>query len=77
MSDAAPATTGNRTVDRGRSYTLAETILYIAMQHLVPGGNFVVKVFQSGDENELLQVMRSSFTKAKKSKALLGPHTPL
>jgi 23S rRNA (uridine2552-2'-O)-methyltransferase len=65
LCDAAPFTTGNRTVDAARSALLAETALDYACEMLKSGGNFVVKVFQGGDENALLKKMRLLFAAAK------------
>jgi 23S rRNA (uridine2552-2'-O)-methyltransferase len=65
LSDAAPSTTGNRTADTARSEALVEQLLDAAPGLLAPGGNLVVKLFQGGEERELLEAMRSSFSKAK------------
>jgi len=68
LSDAAPATTGNRSVDTMRSLELAETAVDYASSALVRGGNLVVKVFQGGDTGNLLKTMRSLFGTAKSFK---------
>ncbi len=65
ISDAAPSTTGNRTVDTGRSGTLAAKVIETARQLLVPGGDLVIKIFQGGDEQELLSTVKKNFTRAK------------
>jgi 23S rRNA (uridine2552-2'-O)-methyltransferase len=65
MSDAAPSTTGNRSVDTLRSMTLAEMAIEYAETALQNGGNFVVKVFQGGDTASLLRRIRGSFASAK------------
>jgi 23S rRNA (uridine2552-2'-O)-methyltransferase len=65
MSDAAPATTGNRPVDTLRSLVLAEAALEYAREGLEEGGNLVVKVFQGGDTAELLRRLREVFRTAK------------
>jgi 23S rRNA (uridine2552-2'-O)-methyltransferase len=65
ICDAAPATTGNRTVDTTRSSGLVELAIFYAEQMLVTGGNFVVKIFQGGDQQDLLKKIRSLFTTAK------------
>ncbi len=65
LSDAAPSTTGNRTVDTARSFNLAEQAVNLAADVLAPSGNLLVKVFQSGDERELLDVLKKSFETAK------------
>jgi 23S rRNA (uridine2552-2'-O)-methyltransferase len=68
LSDAAPATTGNRGVDTLRSLELAETALSYAETALVPGGNLAVKVFQGGDTAALLKRIRGLFTTGKSFK---------
>lgn len=65
ISDAAPATTGNRTVDAGRSFSLAAGIIDIADKMLEPGGNLAIKIFQGGDEKELVGMLSGSFRQAK------------
>ena len=61
LSDAAPATTGNRSVDTLRSLDLAETALHYAETVLAKGGNMAIKVFQGGDTGTLLKKIRSLF----------------
>ena len=68
MSDAAPATTGNRSVDTLRSLDLAETALGYAETALVKGGNLVIKVFQGGDTGALLKTLRGLFESGKSFK---------
>jgi 23S rRNA (uridine2552-2'-O)-methyltransferase len=68
LSDAAPMTMGNRTVDTARSENLAEQVLYLSLEHLKTHGNLVIKIFQGGGQQEILNQMRSLFTKAKTAK---------
>ncbi|GHV63674.1 ribosomal RNA large subunit methyltransferase E [Spirochaetia bacterium] len=68
MSDAAPATTGNRSVDTLRSLELAEVALDYAEAALEKGGNLVVKVFQGGDTAEILKRIRELFKTGKSFK---------
>ena len=68
VSDAAPDTTGSRTVDTLRSQALAETVLDYAGRCLAPGGNLALKVFQGGGTAELLGRIRKTFTAAKSFK---------
>ena len=68
LSDAAPATTGNRTVDTARSLQLCEEVVDYAEKVLAPGGNLVFKVFQGGDSAELLKRMKQIFKTAKSFK---------
>ncbi len=65
ISDAAPSTTGNRTVDTCRSYKLAEDVLNFALKNLNDRGNLVIKIFQGGDEHQLIDIMRTEFKVAK------------
>ena len=65
VCDAAPKTTGNRTVDTARSEQLVEMAIWYAQSMLKQGGNFTVKIFQNGDQQRLLKEMREIFTQAK------------
>jgi len=65
ICDAAPATTGSRTVDTARSSGLVEMAIWYAEQMLIPGGNFVVKIFQGGDQQEFLKKLRTLFVTAR------------
>ena len=46
VCDAAPLTTGNRTVDTARSHALVQMAIWYAEKMLKTGGNFCVKIFQ-------------------------------
>ncbi|MBQ7881831.1 MAG: RlmE family RNA methyltransferase [Treponema sp.] len=65
VCDAAPLTTGNRVVDTARSQGLVKMAIYYAQTMLKPGGNFAVKIFQNGDQQNLLKMMREIFQTAK------------
>lgn len=65
ISDAAPMTTGNRTVDTTRSEWLAEQVVMLAGEQLKEHGNLVIKIFQGGGQVEILKTMREMFVKAK------------
>jgi 23S rRNA (uridine2552-2'-O)-methyltransferase len=62
LSDAAPATTGNRTVDTARSLALAEQVLVYADSVLAPGGSLVMKVFQGSGAEDLPARLGECFT---------------
>ncbi|MDR3276129.1 MAG: RlmE family RNA methyltransferase [Treponema sp.] len=68
LCDAAPATTGNRSVDTLRSLVLAEEALNYAETGLAKGGRLAVKVFQGGDTAGLLQKIRRLFGTGKSFK---------
>jgi len=68
LSDAAPATSGNRTVDTARSLALAEEALTYAGAALERGGALAIKVFQGGDTGALLAAIRERFDSAKSFK---------
>lgn len=61
LSDAAPRTTGNRSVDTARSSAIVEEVLLLCDSLLSPGGNFVAKLFQGGEEQLLLRRVRELF----------------
>ena len=63
MSDMAPKTSGIRFADQTRSFELCKRALDVAKARLRPGGNFVVKFFQSGDFDPYLKMLKPLFTK--------------
>jgi len=65
VSDAAPATSGNRIVDQSRSEELVEAVMGLALEVLAPGGALVVKIFQGGEEKRLLSELRAHFAQAR------------
>lgn len=65
VCDAAPLTTGNRTVDTLRSKSLVEMAVWYAGAMLREGGNFCAKLFQNGDQRKILMKMREIFAQAK------------
>ncbi len=65
LSDAAPATTGNRVVDQGASEAIVEAVVDYAAAALAPGGAMVAKIFQGGAEAALLKRLRGLFGQAR------------
>jgi len=65
LSDAAPATTGNRLVDQSASEGIVEAVIDYAEASLSPGGALVAKIFQGGAEAALLKRLRERFAQAK------------
>jgi 23S rRNA (uridine2552-2'-O)-methyltransferase len=61
LSDMAPATTGNKTIDAERSYQLCQAALNIAQMALKPGGSFVCKIFQGEEFKKFSDSVRSHF----------------
>lgn len=61
LSDMAPATTGNRHVDEARSVGLCEAALDVSDKTLVPGGNFVCKIFQGNDFKAFADAVKARF----------------
>jgi 23S rRNA (uridine2552-2'-O)-methyltransferase len=68
ISDAAPATTGNRLVDTSRSLELAESAAFYAETALSSGGSLIVKIFQGPESSELLKRLGGLFKTAKSYK---------
>jgi 23S rRNA (uridine2552-2'-O)-methyltransferase len=65
VCDAAPLTTGNRTIDTARSQQLVEMAVWYAETMLRQGGNFTVKIFQNGDQQSVLKKLKTLFVTAK------------
>ena len=64
VSDMAPNLSGVESADQARSVGLAEMALAFAVDHLQPGGDFVVKVFQGSGLAPLEKAVRERFAKA-------------
>ncbi len=65
VSDAAPNTTGGRALDTARSAALVESIVAWLPRYLVRGGNLALKIFQGGEEQQLLRELRLQFEQAR------------
>lgn len=61
LSDMAPNMSGVQLVDQSRVMHLAELTLDFAREHLKPGGDLLVKVFQGSGYMELREAMREVF----------------
>ena len=68
LSDMAPNTTGIKDVDQIRSLELVEKVFNTLPVLLKPGGNVVVKVFDSNDAQHFLKNISKSFETFKKLK---------
>ena len=65
LSDAAPSTTGDRTVDTGRSESIVEAVIEYGDALLAPGGTLVAKLFQGGGERDLLAALKERYDLAR------------
>ena len=61
LSDMAPNISGIAVVDQARAVHLAELALEFAREHLKPGGDMLIKVFQGGGFTELRDAVRPLF----------------
>ena len=61
ISDMAPNMSGVASADQARSMFLCELALEFACNHLKPGGDFLVKVFQGEGFQGYVQAMRREF----------------
>ncbi len=65
LSDAAPSTTGTRSLDTTRSLQIAQQVIAICERCLDLQGSCVLKIFQGGEEREVLERMRTLFASAR------------
>jgi len=65
ISDMAPSTMGNKSVDAARSYDLCIAAFNIANKLLVPGGSFLCKIFQGEDFKKFSEMVRAAFDTQK------------
>ncbi|MBT3222332.1 MAG: RlmE family RNA methyltransferase [Proteobacteria bacterium] len=66
LCDMAPLTTGNHLFDHVQQLELARCALELAVEVLMPGGHFVVKVFDGEDAFAFVQSARVHFAKSKR-----------
>jgi len=73
ISDLAPTTCGIESVDTGKSLELCEKAFSIAKRVLMPGGNFVCKIFEGEFTNNFFKEVEKSFkfTKRFRPKAVI------
>ena len=65
LSDMAPGTTGNSSVDAVRSFYLCEAALSVAAKRLVAGGGFVCKIFQGEEVEQMVGTVKKAFKEYK------------
>ena len=61
ISDMAPATTGNKSIDAARSFDLGCQALTLAQKLLLPQGRFACKIFQGEDFNHYMEMVKTAF----------------
>ncbi len=62
LSDMAPSTTGMQSLDQIRSLNLVESVFGLLPKFLRPGGNFVIKVFDSQNAQNYLKEQKNRFS---------------
>lgn len=65
LSDMAPNMSGMATIDQAKAMYLAELALEFVKDHLKPGGDYVVKLFQGADFDDYVRQVRSLFDKVQ------------
>ena len=65
LSDAAPSTTGIKSVDAARSHQLCEAALAIAIRVLADGGSIVCKIFTGEDFTTFNESVKQHFKTCK------------
>ena len=65
VSDMAPNMTGEYDLDHARSVHLARTAFETALELLAPGGDFVAKVFEGPDTDDLRSEVEAEFEYAR------------
>jgi len=68
VSDLSPKTSGVKFLDSGKSLEMAEKSFEIAKSVLLPGGNFVCKIFENEESCEFLKKVKNYFDFAKRFK---------
>jgi 23S rRNA (uridine2552-2'-O)-methyltransferase len=66
VSDLSPKTSGIKLLDTGKSLELAEKSFEIAKSVLLPGGNFVCKIFENELSGQFFKKVKKCFDFAKR-----------
>ncbi len=66
VADLSPKTSGIKSLDAGKSLELAEKSFEIAKAVLLPGGNFVCKVFENEASDDFFKKVKNCFHFAKR-----------
>ena len=61
LSDMAPNMSGMAAIDQAKAMYLAELALEFAREHLRPGGDFLIKLFQGVDFDAFVREVRTLF----------------
>jgi len=67
-SDLAPATSGIKFLDAGRSFQLNEQVLNISGKYLKKGGSALMKTFPGSESDKLMQSAKEMFMEIKIAK---------
>ena len=65
LSDMAPNMSGMAAIDQAKAMYLAELALEFVREHLKPGGDYLVKLFQGTDFDGYVREVRSMFDKVQ------------
>ena len=65
LSDMAPNMSGMAAIDQAKAMYLAELALEFVREHLKPGGDYLVKLFQGTDFDGYVREVRSMFNKVQ------------
>lgn len=68
LSDMAPSSCGDKKTDQLRSLVLAEEVFYFALENLEVNGSLVIKIFRTGQEQELNKLAKERFARCKNIK---------
>jgi len=74
-SDLAPATSGIKFVDAGRSFDLNSRALEVAKTHLKAGGHLLLKAFPGADHAKLIAEAKKLFQKVHVAKPMAVRNT--
>ena len=66
VSDLSSKTSGIKFLDTGKSLELAEKSFEIAKLFLLPGGNFICKIFENESSDEFFKKVKNCFDFAKR-----------
>ena len=65
LSDLAPATSGEKSLDHFRSLDLSRQVVVLAQKFLAPHGTIVLKIFQGSDFDAFVKELKTQFNRVE------------
>jgi len=63
LSDVAPNTTGHKSTDHLRIYSLIEEMIFLLKKIALPSSHFIFKLWKGSEESKLISILKKNYDK--------------